>query len=230
MPRDFDDRELLKFEVALRRGKKSAIPFAIQRTLNRGVVDARDNAKAFVRREFVVRRPWVVNSIRSQGTTTLRIHAMRAMVGTIGPELVRQEFGKRLPHQVLPTSTASGEGKVARPRRRTPKRGWASRDIELDKSAKKNANAKSTGQAAMVRVKQALKRKEKFIYLDLGKTKGIFRPTKKGLRAVAIFHQKPVVLRPRPWLHPTVEKTKTRMPSMYFSELAVQLRRAGLRS
>lgn len=232
MPKSFEDRELLRFERMLRTAKRRAIPFAVQKTLNRAVVATRDQAKADVRKLFVVRRPWVLNSIRSQGTTTLSLHRMRAEVGTIGKELAVQEFGGRKRNPALPTSTASGEGKTAFPRRRTPKRGFATRDIDLPKGKRKGnrgGGARSRRQATVIAVKQAIARKQRFLFLDLGKTKGIFQPTKRGLRAVVIFRDAPVVIPKKPWLLPAVAKVRKRMPAMYFTELAVQLRRHGFR-
>ena len=126
----------------------------------------------------------------------------------------------------MTTSYASGEGDTARPRRRLARRANSLRMIKLKNT---HIKAHSRKQLSFLRVREAIASGTRFVFLDLGRTKGIFRIVGRGkgarIRLVQDMSRRSTLVRPRPWLGPAVDKTQKIMPELFIQSLQQQVDR-----
>ena len=81
-------------------------------------------------------------------------------------------------------------------------------------------------------IKQAAQSGSKYVFLDLGRSKGIFKVTggkrRPKIKMVYSFREQSVVIPKSPWLAPSVKKTEEKIPAIYKKSLEFQLQRLGL--
>lgn len=225
-------KSIQKLEDDLKEFNRKAYPFATRNTVNRSAFLTRERAKRDVKRDMIQRNKWTVNSIRHVQTRTLKVNDQEAIVGSLQEYMATQEFGglKKPAGEgvVLPTSASSGEGKAA-PRRRLPRPANKLRRIRL---SNRKASSPSRKQRNAIKVSQALKEGRKFVYIDTGRRKGIFRLMggKRNTRLVMMYDltRKSVVVPRNPWLAPAVKKIERKIPDIYRESLQFQLRRLGI--
>ena len=147
--------------------------------------------------------------------------------------MVDQEFGatkkSRYGEVAIPTSYAAGQD-GQKPRKRLPRKPNKLENIpKIAKGRVKKARTKNAYAAIMT----AKANKTKFIYLNLGKTKGVFRVlgTKKRpkVRMVHDMSRKRVVIPKNPWLKPSYDEAVKEVGTMYKKALLFQLQRAGIK-
>ncbi len=226
---DFDDKELKRFEASLIKMRRKALPFATRDTVNTAAFQTREVAQDNIRRTMVTRNRWTVGSVKVEKSRTLQMSRQEASVGTGLDYLELQEFGgtKRSKGRrgvPIATGVASGEGENARPRRKVPTRSHRLSVIKLSRGRMKAANRR---QRNLLTVKQALETKRKFVYLDLGRRKGIFKVTgskkKSRVRMVWSMGKRTVSIPANPWLNPAARTVARRMPGIYRKALKKQL-------
>jgi len=223
-----DDRNIRKYERDLKRFAARAYPFATKAALNGAAFAARTMAIDNVREDLTLRNKFTVGSIRVNRVQGLNVRKQQAAIGSIADYMRDQEFGavkSRTGSEgvAIPTSYSSGEGDNARPRKRVPRRPNQLKNIKLRKSRRRNNKAA---------IMQAATSGRKFIFLDLGRTKGIFRVVggkrRPRIRMVYSLNRTSVTIPASPWLRPATREGERRLPSLYREALIFQLKRAGL--
>lgn len=225
-----NNKGLLAYERKLEKLRARAIPFATRNTLNALAFETRKQSIENLRSNFTLRNKWTERSVMVEKASGLNIRTQQAITGSVQDYLRKQEFGATEQstgaHGVaIPTSYASGE-EGARPRQRLPRRPNQIQNILLSRKRNQGKNRK---QRNLIAVKQAAAGGNKFVFLDLGKRKGIFRVL-GGKRAprIKMVHDlsKPsITLAARPWLSPATDTAVRKMPQFYEAALKAQLSR-----
>lgn len=229
-----DTEELKQLKSDLKEFAIKAYPFATKSMLNRTAFEGRELIQADMRRRFIARNKFTVNSVRVETAKGLNVNHQESVVGSIAPYMEDQEFGgtrvKRGKHGVaIPTTVASGEGRGAQPRRRVATSRSRKRNITLSKIRVK---AKSKGQEAHARVKHAAETGERFVFLDLPKHPGIYKVTggkkKPKIDLIHDMSRKSVSI-PRTGIILTATRAvEKKMPEFYREAIIFQLKRRGL--
>jgi hypothetical protein len=221
-----------KFADDLRHFDRKAAREASAKALNRTAKGSALLAKKNVRASMTVRSPWTLRSIRSTQTPPSRkIDNQFVLVGSIQPYMAIQETGGQLKRAAagrrLTTARGSREGNVAHPRRKVAKGRLATRNIRL--SRRSRARGGSAGKRAKRQVEAARSKGQKFLYLNLGNDRaGIFQILKREIRMVHRIMDRPLAVKPRPWLGPAVDKSRRIAPAVYRLELEAAIRRSGM--
>ncbi len=236
---DFD-----RFERDLGSFAKRAVPFAIRTTLNNAAFTTAKVAKAHVMADMINRNTWTIRSIRIEKARGTQVHNMQAVVGSTEQYMADQEFGttkkaKGKHGTPITMSYASGEGEGTQPRRKLATKWNKIRNIQLMKTKKTGKNRK---QQNIISIAEAAKAGRRYVFLDLGKTKGIARlkgslakgPKSKGgkytpeIKWVQDLSNRSVLIPKNPWLKPSVDKVRPAMKLMYFKALQHQVKRQRL--
>jgi hypothetical protein len=225
--------DIPKLERDLKEFRSRAYPFVTKQTLNKTAFVAMKISQSRVRRDMTLRNKWTTKSIRFEKTNTLRVSDQVSRVGSVEAYMEDQEFGgvKRGRGRVgvpIPTGDASGEGNT-RDRQRLPMKKYRVGNIRL---ARNKIRAKSKSQENVIKVKQAIRTKQRIVYMDLGARKGLFRimGTKRSpkVRMIQDLSKKSVIIKPDPWLRPSMIEAGKQMPAIYLKALVFQTKRSGL--
>ena len=226
-----NDKQLREFEAELKTFGERAYPFAVKNTLNDAAKKAQQNAKKNLSKNMTLRNQWTRGSVMVKGVRGLNVNTQEAAVGTERDYLEDQEFGgtKAARGSVgtpIATSFSAGQGR-SKNRTKVATRGNRLAFIQLKK---RKSRGTSKRQANLIAIRQA-KTGDK-IYLDLGRTKGIFRREggKKNprIQMVQDLSRKSVRIPRNPWLFPAVERTKPLIPAIYKGRIVQQLKRHNL--
>lgn len=233
---DVDTRNLLKLERALGLVARDALGKASRDTVNAMAFSAMREYKGQIREDFINRNKWTVNSVRVEKATGTNPRTQEARVGSVADYMGVQESGglkrpsKGADGVSIPTGYSAGQ-KGQKPRTRLPRAANALRAINLERRQRIKGSRKLKN---WVTVRDAAHRGQKFVYLNLGRSKGIFRVLGKGPRArVEMVHslgRKTVRIAPNPMLEPIAEKYGASMPKLYEKALRFQLKRLGMRT
>lgn len=232
------DRQLIEFERTLRLFAAKAQPHAVRGMLNTAAFQTQKEARNTIKSRMVIRargKFGAVGSVLVNRTVGLNVRTMRSATGSIAGYMADQEFGgskatKGKRGVPIPTTSASGEGRGARPRRRVPRRGRALRNIRL--SSRRNnpkGGALSRNRKAFIAVKLAQQKGDEFVFLDLQRAPGIYRVTRQGINLIYETKRTSVTIPRNPWLKPSVDKVRPRMPAIWQKELKRQLLRRGIK-
>ena len=238
-----DMHEVKGYESDLKEFASRAFPFATKKTLNDAAFDAQKGIQRGIRREMITRNKYTVNSIRVEPCKTLYVRGQEAVVGSIAPYMDMQEFGgvKHKRGKIgtpLPTTVASGEGRGAARRYKTPRGINKLSKIRLAKRGR--AKYKSKKQEIYVAVLMAAREGRKVVYLDTGSKQGIYRIKGKGkvdrhgkLTGVRMdmlydLSHDAVTIPRTPTFAPATRNAQARMPMYYRNALIFQLKRQGL--
>lgn len=229
------DDQIKKLERDLKTFANQALPYATRKTLNDTAFQAQKIARADIRRKMITRNNFTMQSIRVNQARSPDVKRQSASVGSTADYMEDQEFGatkvKRGKEGVaIPTAWSAGQGENAQPRTRLPRKPNRMASIQLQKRRKlKGSNRK---QQNFVAVKQAAQSGRKYLFMDLGRRKGIFKVTGTQRRPkVKMVHDmtKPSVVIPKnPWLKPAFDESVGMLPAFYADALRFQLRRRGL--
>ena len=233
---DIDTKELKRLESELKVFKERAFPFATKALLNTSAFAAQREARKNLRDDFTLRNKFVERSVRVTQTRTLVIRNQMSIVGSDFDGIERQELGGSIRKKgkegiPIPTGIATGEGEGARPRKRLPRGANRLRAIQLRDTRNPG---KTRQQRNLIAIRQATERsaKDRFIFLNLGRRKGIFKVIggKRSTRIKMIFsfEETAVTIRRKPWLLPAVNKIQKRMPEFYLEALRFQVKRHRL--
>lgn len=226
-----DDDDIVKLELKLRRVAERALPFATKQTVNSVAFAAREEWQGQIREKMITRNKFTERSIRVEQTKTLNIGRQEATVGSVADYMDEQEFGgvktKKGKHGTpITTSVASGEGEGARPRRRVARRPNRVGNIRLKNDRNRAATRR---QQTVIAIKQAVENGDRFVFLDLQRSKGIYRITGgKRNPQIKLLHdlsRSTVRIPARPTLGPAVRIAQRRLPEIYAKALRFQLAR-----
>lgn len=229
-----NDRDIKKLESDLKEFAKEAYPFATRKTVNDGAFQTQRIARADIQNEMINRNRFTVQSVQVDPTRSLNVRRQEAVVGSIAPYMEDQEFGatktkKGKEGVAIATSYSAGQGENAQPRTRLPRRANKMANIQLQRKRKKGSNRK---QQNLVAIQQAAETGRKFVFLDLGRRKGIFRITggkrRPKIKMVHDMSKDSVVIPKNPWLKPAFDETTRMLPAFYADALRFQLRRRNL--
>jgi len=226
--------DVKKLESDLKQFASRSIPFATKKTLNDSAFAARAMSQADIKSGMVNRNKFTMQSIRVDQARTLRISRQEATIGSIADYMEDQEFGavktKKGKEGVgISTSYAAGQGMNNQPRTRLPRKANKMSQIQLSKGRKKTYSKK---QRNLVAIKEAAASSRKFVFLDLQKSKGIFKvigsKKRSKLRMVRDMSSGSVVVPKNPWLEPAFNEAKRMTPAFYADALRFQARKHGL--
>lgn len=224
-----DTREIKNMERDLKTFAKQAYPFATRKTLNDAAFQAQKIARVDVRENMTTRNRFTVQSIQVEQARTLQVSRQAAVVGSTADYMEDQEFGAVKSNPTIATSYSAGQGENAQPRTRLPRKANKMASISLSKRRKKGSNRK---QQNLIAIQQAATTGRKFVFLDLGRRKGIFKVTggkrRPKIKMVHDMTRQSVVIPKNPWLKPAFDETLRMVPAFYADALRFQLRRRNI--
>ena len=229
-----DFKEIAQYEDDLKQFAAKAFPFATRKTINDGAFQGQRIARADIGRTMTTRNTFTKRSIQVEQSRTLRVSNQFALLGSIADYMEVQEFGGVKTKQgkegvAIPTSYSAGEGENAQPRKRLPRRGNKMASIQLQNRRKNGGNRKMQN---MIAIKQAAKTGREFVFLDLGRRKGIFKviggARRPKIKMVHDLSNDSVRIPRNPWLKPATDEAARMMPAFYADAMRFQLRRRGL--
>lgn len=217
-----------QFERILGQLSKTALPIAMNRTLNTTAFEARKHAQDTVREKMVNRNRFTLQSFRVEQA---RRFGEPAVMGTVAPYMVDQEFGAtrrgKRDSKPIPTSFSAGQAR-APTRTRTVRDTNKMQSIQLRKGG---ARFKNKRQQNRVTIMQASTKGSKYVYLDMFRRKGIFKVIGRGESArVEMVHdlsRKSVTIKPTPVVGPAARLAGSHMSAIYYDTLQFQMRRLG---
>lgn len=229
-----DNRDIRELERDLKTFANRAYPYATRQTLNDTAFQAQRIAREDVRNDMVLRNRFTVQSIQVDQARTLAVSRQAATVGSIADYMEDQEFGatkakKGSEGVAIATSYSAGQGQDAQPRTRLPRKPNKLANIQLQNKRRRGSSRK---QRNLIAIKDAAASGNKFVFLDLGRRKGIFRVTggkrNPKIRMVHDLSNRSVVIPKNPWLKPAFDESLRMLPAFYADALRFQLRRNGL--
>ena len=229
-----DDRQIQALENDLKTFASRALPFATRNTLNQAAFTAQRFAREGVKDSMINRNRFTVQSIQVEQARMLLISRQSSTVGSTADYMEDQEFGATKTKSgregvSIATSYSSGEGMNTKPRTRLSKKPNKLANIQLRRKRKRGSSRKQQNAAT---IREAATSNRKFIFLDLGKRKGIFRVVggkrQPKIRMVHDMTSQTVVIPRNPWLKPAFDQTVQWIPSLYADSLRFQLKRFNL--
>lgn len=240
-----DFRDIARYERDLKVFADRALPFANRSALNTLAFETRSESQKRIDKQFILRNTFTKRSVQVDRARGLRISEQRARVGSIAEYLETQEFGgtkrKQGKHGVpIPTTVAAGQGQSAKPRTRLPTRSNKLKNISLNRQRSNRTLSRRKRIAATIR--EAVDTGNRFIFLDLGRTKGIFRviggrrnSKNRGamvpgarLSMIHDLSEESVTIPKSPWLDPSIDRVLPNGPRIYVDALKFQLQRHRL--
>lgn len=227
---DIDLRDIAQLEKDLGVFRKRALPYATRNTVNQSAFHAMREGRENIRASMITRNRWSEQSVRVNSARTLRVERQEATVGSTVDYMELQEFGgvkraKGREGTPIPTSYSAGQGMSSRPRLRLPRRSNQIRNIRLSSRGTRG----SRRQRNLIVIRQAVASGQKYVFLDLGRRKGLFRVVggkrRPRVRMVHDLSRRSVRIPRNPWLRPAVDETRPRVPEFYAESLRFQIRR-----
>jgi len=228
-----NDKQIKEYEKDLKTFASRAYPFASRSTINSAAFKAQGLARENVRNDMQTRDKFTVSSIRVEIARTLAVARQEAVVGSIAAYMEVQEFGgiKRSSGGkgvAIATGYAAGQ-EGDRPRTRLPRKANRMTNIALGKRRKQGSTRK---QQNFIAIREAATSGRKYLYLDLGRRRGIFKVAggkrKPKIKMVQDLTRTSVAIPRNPWLAPAVRETEKFIPGMYRDALKFQLQRNKL--
>jgi len=221
-----DTKDLDRFARDLDHFAKKSLPHASRNAINSGAFQLRREWIKEQDRRFIVRNSWTARSIRIEKARGTNVRQMEALVGSTEQYLADREFGEtKSPHgkHGVPIPTLAARGGSEKRLIRKPNR---MHNIRLTDRA---SNARSRRQRNAIAIRQAVASKQKYVFLELEETKGIFRimggKRKPKLRMVWDLSEPSVSVEPMPTLGPALDELEPMMAPIYLQELIQQAKR-----
>lgn len=230
---NIDDEEIKRFESDLKTFAERSFPFATKNTVNKSAFTAMKIARNDLKKRMTLRNRFSMQSIQVEQTRTLIVKRQAAIVGSTADYMEDQEFGTIISKKgkegvsIATGYSAGQEGQ--QPRTRLSRRANQLTSIQLQRRRKKGVSRK---QRNLVAIKAAAESGNKYVFLDLGRSKGIFKviggKRRPKIKMVHNMTKQSVVIKRNPWLLPAVNETKKKIPDIYRDSLMFQLKRQGL--
>lgn len=237
-----DTNDIKELESELKAFANKAYPFATRKTLNDAAFQAQKIARNDIRENMINRNRFTVQSIRVEQTRTLQVSSQASVVGSIADYMEDQEFGSVKSKGgkngvAIPTSYSAGQNENSRVRTRLPRKANTMANINLTRRRKRS---KTRRQRNLLAVQDAVATGRRFIFMDLGRTQGIFKvvggqksfkrgwPKGAKLKMIYDLTRQSVVIPKNPWLKPAVDETQRMIPAFYADALRFQLKRHNI--
>ena len=237
---DLKNLKLLEKELKVYAAK--SYPFATKNTLNDIAFQGKKDYQETIKKDLINRNKFTQGSARLEKTNELKVSRQKVVVGSISKYMGIQEFGgtKKKKSKVglpIPTSFSAGQSETSKPRLKLPTK---ARKIENVKLTKRKKQYTSKSQENFARVKLAAMNKEKHVYLETEKSKGIFeltgskRVNKQGklnglkLKMIHSLEQKSVKIKGKGLLTKSTKLTIKNIPVFFDKRLKEQLTRNRL--
>ena len=236
-----DNKSIKRLEADLKAFANQALPFATKQTLNRAAFDAQKEARSIISNKMIERNRFTRQSIRVDQAKTLNMRRQESAVGSIADYMADQEFGgvkaSRGKHGVAIATSYSAGQQGQQPRTRLPRKPNKLANIRLRQGKRTPANKR---QRTLFAIQDAVTSGNRVIFLDLGKTKGIFRvvggrkkfkrggPKGARLKMLHDMSDRTVRIPRNPWLAPATKRTVKKIPGFYRDAIVFQLKRKGL--
>ena len=236
-----DNKSIKRLEADLKAFANQALPFATKQTLNRAAFDAQKEARSIISNKMVERNRFTRQSIRVDQAKTLNMRRQESAVGSIAGYMADQEFGgvkaSKGKHGVAIATSYSAGQQGQQPRTRLPRKPNKLANIRLRQGKRTPANKR---QRTLFAIQDAVTSGNRVIFLDLGKTKGIFRvvggrkkfkrggPKGARLKMLHDMSDRTVRIPRNPWLAPATKRTEKKIPGFYRDAIVFQLKRRGL--
>lgn len=226
-------KQLKKLEKNLNVFNLKALPFATRNTINQAAFKTQKLAKQNIKDKMTLRNKFTVSSVRVNQSKSLNISKQQSETGTIADYLVKQEFGEIIQksgkHGVpIATSYAAGQSETAK-RTKLVRKPNKLQSLQLKRKAK---GANSRKQRNFIAIQQAVKSSNKYVFLELGRTKGIFKVVggkrKPRIKMVWSLKQQSITVNKNPWLEPAFNEVIKEMPAMYLKSLLFQVKKQKL--
>lgn len=227
-----DSRDIEKLSAAMKQISEKNAKYAVYESFNKAAFWARKEWQAEMRSTLILRNQFTERSIqirKASGSKHGSLSKIEARIGSVASYMDNVEQGetehKKGEHGVaVPMGDAAGQGFVPTTRVVRENRRIATTVISRPKAgtwkSRKQLNA-----AAIRMAKTASK--DGFAFLDLGKTKGVFRILKRGKpKLVWNYSHSTVRMAPHKTLWPVVQKAAKVLPYVMERELQQQIRRA----
>lgn len=228
-----DTDDIKDLERSLKAFAFRSLPFATKKTLNDAAWDGRRFMQRNIEKKMTERNKWTRGSIRVEQARTLVIKKQSSAFGSTEKYMIIQEDGgtergKGSQAIAIPTGYAAGQ-QGARPRTKLPRKPHKMRNIRLTKSKTKSPNRKLRN---FLVIKEAKARGIKYVFLDLGRRRGIFRvlgsKKRPKLKMVADISQRSIRIKPTPTLQPAFKAATKGLDDHYRKNLIFQLKRAKI--
>lgn len=221
-----DMTQAKRLENKLDRLARKAIPFAVASTMTGAAFATQRAGRDIVAEKMIQRNSYTRKSIQVDKARPGR----PAVVGSVADYMAVQEFGGTKADPVIATSYSAGLAEGTKPRTRLPRKPNKMASIQLKRGG--SASAMTRRRRAMVKVKEAAENRDKFVYLDLGKRKGIFKvlggKRKPRIRMVHDLSRSSVTIPKTPWLQPATKVGQAEIPRLYVESLMFQMKRRGI--
>lgn len=229
-----NDDDIKQYESDLKTFAERAFPFATKNTLNRSAFEAQKVSRNNIDAKMVQRNKFSKQSVQVEQSRTLNVARQSSSVGSIANYMKDQEFGKVIRKSgkegvPIATSYAAGQGEDAQPRTRLPRKANTLAAIQL---RNKRTRGKTRRQRNLIVIKEAAQSGRKYIFLDLGRSKGIFKVVggkrRPKIKMIWSMREQSIVVPRNPWLKPAVDEVRQMMPDFYRDSLVFQLKRQRL--
>jgi hypothetical protein len=215
--------------------RAKAIPHAVRNALTAMAFEARGEWSDEMRKKFTLRNRFTTSSPRVLPARGVHIPSMESRVGSPLEYLAKQEQGfeqraKGKHGAPMPTPVAAGQTAGAQKRTRTVRKALTLGAIQLEQVKPRNAYG-GRRQRNAVAIRLAAKTGKRLVFLDLGKTKGIFKITgtrRLSVREVWDLSRKTRTVPAHETLGPAVQRVRAMQPSIYASAIVAELRRARI--
>ncbi len=229
-----DVGQLRKLELDLGELSKKAQPYAKTSALNSMAFQSQQGSRQIIRDEFTNRNAYTARSIQVERASKTRDYSL---VGSTAPYVAQQEFGGNRPkagkHGVpIPTKAAAEvpSGTGVGPRRKMVRKASRLGNVSLLQGMRGKPNRKQMN-AALVNVART-KGRNKVVYLDLGKRKGLFRVTGSrkhpDIRMIYDLSHSTVHIKKHPIIWPAARFAAMKGPGFYMDALQMQIDRQKL--
>lgn len=229
---DVDASDIKRLARDLNTFAKKSAPYAMRYTLNDMVFDARGEWSGEMRSSMTLRNTYTQRSLRARKASGTKLETMSSEVGSPLAYLNEQEKGSTQTahgkHGVpIPTSSAAGQGLRSKRTRSVRQANYQSA-IRLDQRGVGGASSRrGRQQRNAVAIAIAQRRGGKFVFLDLGKRKGIFKLTdskRTPVRMVYSLSKRSIKTKPNAMLARTLSAVTPRGPGFLAARIVQQLR------
>jgi hypothetical protein len=219
-----DLTSVAKYERQLGKFAKTAVPYGVRNALNTMAFEGRKAWQGEMRSEFILRNTWTTRRILVVKASGTSVANMKSVVGSPDDYLEKQEAGG-VQLGSVPTKVASGEGEGGGPRRKLVRGPNKLSAIQLTARSRKGTRKQKNAAA----VRMAIAAGKRFVFLDLGKSKGLFKLKGGGKRpAISMVWnttKKRHTVRARPTLGPAVKTIALMADKILADAMIDQLKR-----
>ncbi len=230
-----DTKQLKQLETKLLRLNQVGLKIAVEQTMNDLAFDTRTASKEVINKKFTTRNAFTTSN-RNMPVLRANRHSPFSEVGHTQEYMKDQEEGfQKRPDKftgavAIPTPVASGERKgmaqgktIRRKAVRKPNR------KNMMKMPSDKMRSIPRRQRTMALIKKAIQTKRRFIEIERNGESSIYRVTgsqkRFQLHRMYTTEHRTIVVKPKKWLQPAVDKTMEGVDATYTKRLKFQVDR-----